>query len=151
MPQFLKYLVLCFAVITVGAAQVVGAQVSYFCSCTGQRTVFESCEASGCHVSTRDQADCKASGEAHQNSGEKLPADSEHRHDEVLEKLVGTHSPPVLSSPVVIWVVVWTDPSLFTGTYAFHVQYPAVFDTGPPEQKPLPDGVLVAKTKVMLV
>ena len=150
MPRFLKYLSLFFAVLAVGAAQVVGSQLSYFCSCTGQRTVLESCEPS-CHATTQDSPGCRESVGTEHHGEENHPADSNHQHEEVFEKLVGTPSPTILNLPVVIWVAVLTYPSFSTGAFTLSVPWPAVFDPGPPDGETLPDGVLVARTMVMLV
>ena len=151
MPRFLKYLLLVLTVVAVGAAQVVGAQASYFCECTGQKTVLESCEPS-CHDGVHDHSDCHGShAENKQSGGDTLPAEPEHEHDQVLEKLVGIHIPPLLHSPAVVWIAVLTDPFPGMAPCVLNTPWTATFDNEPPERKTLSEGVRIARTTVMLV
>lgn len=151
MRRFLKYLLICLTVFAVGAAQLVGANASYYCECTGQKTVLEACESS-CHPGADHHGDCSGNPAEHRHDSEdSLPDGPEHEHDKVLEKLVGTPTPTLLHSPAVVWIAVLTDPFPVLVFCGHGTAWPAAFETKPPERNFLPDRIGTARTTVMLV
>ena len=151
MPRILKYLLLALTAVAVGTAQIVGGQASYFCECTGQKTVLESC-VSSCHDGFHDHGECPDNhAEQDQHDEDTSPVEPGHEHAKVLQELVGTHTPPVLQTPSIIWVAVVTDPFPSLASMALVNPWPVAFDRKPPERETLPEGVLIARTTVMLV
>ena len=151
MSQFLKYLALCCAVIAVAAAQVIGTQASYFCGCTGQKSILEYC-APSCHADSHDHETCSGKDAEHAEHGEApTPFAPGHDHGKVVQELLGTHIFPVVETPGIIWVAVVTDPfpaDLFDSLLQW---WTPALETKPPEEEVPAEGVLVARTTVIVV
>ena len=149
MKPFLKYLLLCVTVVTVGAMQVAGAQAFFFCGCTGKNTLQESCGTS-CHSEL--QCPANHSSRQHSDPGDApcLPAEPEHQHGEVVVKLIATTAPSSFLAPSVVWLAVMTDPfaALFKSDPGF--DWPAC-RTQPLESPVLTGSVRVPHAMVMLV
>lgn len=151
MRRFLNILLLCLTVFAVGAAQIVGAQASYFCESTGQKTLLETCDSS-CHLEADGHHECSGIPDSEETwPGKPLPGEPEQEHVKVLEQVLGTPTPTLLQSPAVLWIAVLTDPSPALAFSTFGNPWPAVFETQPPERA-IPQGSTgIARTTVMLV
>ena len=153
MPSPIKTLLVCLAILAVGIAQVFGMRTGYFCDCTGQRSVQETCQADDCHPSLAHEDDC-GTGVAHSacanhDHGPQSPPADDHKHSEVREALIVTGVPPLLALPTVVFFEL--PPAFQVPDFAelfgwlTEIERPAPPGNGSP---PVP---LVARPMVMLV
>lgn len=150
-----RTLLICLAVLAVGAVQVFGVQAGYLCGCTGQKSSQVSCQTEMCHPQ-KDHEDGCGTATSKQVSAKlgpdgKAPCGNDHKHSEVRESLVVTNFPLVSALPAMV---------LFDLPPAFQVPNYSVLVTAsltgrecyrPPEYGSPPMPLLVARTIVMLV
>ncbi len=144
LPRF-RILLIFLAAFAVGASQLFGIQSGWLCGCTGEPSPEAYCEPGVCHpVQTCCQENC---GDHDQHS--QAPAPEPHEHT-LLTDALDLVTPPVWSSPVVVWFVL---PPAFQWDPLPLRELP---QPGRETRKPPGEGnpampVLVARTMVMLV
>lgn len=162
MNPVVKFLVVWLAVLSVGAVELFGARVGYFCDCTGEISPVMTCEASSCHPDRThghpDSApldDCGSDHEVPEST--ECPGahgDEEHSHTEVVESLPLTVRPsqPAAAFPIFFDLAVAMQPSFLEVMHSVPCaeigrrELPRPLDDRSP-----PTALVVTRTTVMLV
>lgn len=150
-----RTLLICLAVLAVGAVQVFGVQAGYLCGCTGQKSSQASCLTEVCHPQKGHEGGCgtatSKSASAKLGHDDNVPCGNDHKHSEVRESLVVTNFPSVSALPAV--VLFDLPPAFQVPDYTMLVMasLPGMECPDPPEYGSPPMPLLVARTIVMRV
>lgn len=153
MNPVVKMLVVWLAVLSVGAVELFGARVGYFCECTGDISPVMTCEESACHPAS-DHADVCAAEVGERTECPAIPCDEDHSHKELVETLPPTVRPSqqALSFPIFFDLAVAMQPSFLDVAFSLPcTEFGRTERPRPLDDRSPPTAQVVTRTTVMLV